>query len=122
MYKLVWKTQSSNAAQEEMHSTLKTAVRGFRESLKDLYVRGGGMVAILEEEHWETGAEALVMWQEHIEGGFASGTAWMDVNPLENLDKECGNEGCCWHSEDSCELCDECEREGLEMVLMYLLK
>jgi len=119
-YKLVWKTQSSNAAQDEMHDTVESAVEEFKTALKGLYAHGGGMVAILEEEHWETGAQALVKWEEHISGGFGSGTAWMDVNPAENLDKECENEGCCWHDEDSQEMCEDCEREGLDMVLDYL--
>ena len=42
MYKLVWKTQSSNAASYEMHETLENAVNEFREALKGLYSHGGG--------------------------------------------------------------------------------
>lgn len=122
MYKLVWKTQSSNAAQDEMHETLESAVNKFREALKGLYAHNGGMVAILEEEHFETGAQALVKWEEHISGGFGSGMVWADVNPAENLDKECENEGCCWHDDDSEEMCEDCEREGLDMVLDYMVR
>lgn len=125
MYKLVWKTQSSNATQDEMHETLGSAIKAFRGKMEGLYAHGGGMVAILEEEFWETGAQALVKWEEHLEGGFGNGTAWYDVNPAENLDKECKNEGCCWHDEESEKvaemiMCEECEAAGLEMTLAYL--
>ncbi|MCP4368413.1 MAG: hypothetical protein GY797_09935 [Deltaproteobacteria bacterium] len=121
MYKLVWKTQSSNSSQDEMHETRKDAVEEFKIALKGLYANSGGMVAILEEEHWETGAQALVKWEEHISGGFGSGTAWYEVNPAENLNKDCENDGCCWHDEESQDMCADCENEGLEKVLDYLL-
>lgn len=120
-YKLMWKTQSSNAAQCEMHENIESAVVEFKSALEGLYAHNGGLVAILEEEYWETGAQALVKWEEHISGGFGSGTAWIDVNPAENLGIECENEGCCWHEEDSPEMCEECEREGLYRVLDYLV-
>jgi hypothetical protein len=121
-YKLVWKTQSSDAAQVETHDTLESAVNKFKAELEGLYAHSGGMVAILEEEQWETEIQALVKWEEHISGGFGNGTVWAEANPFENLSKECENEGCCWHDADSQEMCEDCERAALDMVLDYLMR
>ena len=105
----------------EMHSTLASAVHEFRVAMTGLHARGGGRVAILEEYLAETGAQAIVSWEEHCSGGFGSGSAWVDVNPEENLNRECPNEGCCWHAGGSQEMCEDCEHAGLEMVLDHLL-
>jgi hypothetical protein len=121
MYKLVWKTQSSNAAQDEQYKTLHEAIKAFQEAKRGLHVHGGGFVAILEEDFFESGAQALVRWEEHISGGFGSGTAWYDVNPAENLGLTCENEGCCWNvKEESQDMCEDCEQASLDMVLAYL--
>jgi hypothetical protein len=122
MYKLVWKTQSSNVAQHEMHDNIQDAVKEFRGAMEGLYAHGGGMVALLEEESFETGAQALVKWEEHISGGFGSGTAWYSAAPIENLDEDCQNEGCCWNDEESQEMCEDCEQKSINMVLEYLLQ
>jgi hypothetical protein len=120
MYKLVWKSQNSSAAQHEMHDNIQEAVQEFRAAMEELYAHGGGMVALLEEESFETGAQALVKWEEHISGGFGTGTAWYAAVPIEILNEECENEWCCWHDEAETEMCEDCERKSINMVLDYL--
>ena len=121
MYYLIWKTQSSHAATEEKYATIHAAIKEFERTLPNLRVHSGGMVMISEGE--DRGA-AIVRWEEHISGGYGSGTAWADVNPAENLNKDCKNEGCCWHGhdEENEQMCADCERAGLDMVLDFLLK
>ena len=112
---LVWKTQASHAATHETHESIESAVKEFKIALEGLYSHRGGMVAILGE------AQVILSWEEHISGGFGRGTAWTEVNPEENLDRECENEGCCWHEEENGQMCEDCERAGLDMVLDFLL-
>jgi hypothetical protein len=120
MLYLIWKTQSSHAAQEEQHETMSAAIQEFKAALEEMHVHGGGMVMICDESDRNT---AILKWEEHIEGGYGSGTAWMDVAPQENLNKECVCEDCCWNiNEESSLMCEDCERESLVMVIEYLME